>query len=253
MVHEPGKRSSSYDVMSVLGKLQPGAICQLKKAPKFSTKNFNYYMLGPSMAYCPSCFTILKPSDMACAKCHADFGTDSAWKPLDNLPFDVKQHPFFSFTGRMSRSRFFAWFLIAQIAPLVATYVALFVDAENVLAIAVFVYIALSVIFTFPVVKRLHDLDMSGWYVLALFIPLIGTLLGIVLLISKGTAGPNKYGLGASEETTAMSRVEVQNEIAGPRADSMESRLERLAELRAKGLISEEVFSEKQKQIIDAL
>jgi uncharacterized membrane protein YhaH (DUF805 family) len=71
-------------------------------------------------------------------------------------------------------------------------------------------------------VRRLHDRDMSGWYLLGLIvavivlglIPGVGTLLTllleigwIVLLALPGTAGPNKYGadpLGrAGDETFA--------------------------------------------------
>ena len=36
-------------------------------------------------------------------------------------------------------------------------------------------------------VKRLHDLDKSGWLILLMFVP-------IVMLFADGTVGPNQYG-----------------------------------------------------------
>ena len=38
--------------------------------------------------------------------------------------------------------------------------------------------------------KRLHDLNISGWFSIGVFIPLVPLL----LLILSGTKGPNKYG-----------------------------------------------------------
>jgi len=44
-------------------------------------------------------------------------------------------------------------------------------------------------------VKRLHDLDKSGWYYLIAIIPIGGWLVIIIWLgFVKGTTGTNKYG-----------------------------------------------------------
>lgn len=43
-------------------------------------------------------------------------------------------------------------------------------------------------------VKRLHDVDKSGWFVLLLIIPVINFILGIYMLLADGTVGPNRYG-----------------------------------------------------------
>lgn len=44
-------------------------------------------------------------------------------------------------------------------------------------------------------VRRLHDLNKSGWYFLLVLIPLIGGIWFLVLLSSEGTRGNNSYGL----------------------------------------------------------
>lgn len=43
-------------------------------------------------------------------------------------------------------------------------------------------------------VRRLHDSDKSGWWFLIAFVPLVGTLYFLYLLIRRGTDGPNRYG-----------------------------------------------------------
>ena len=44
-------------------------------------------------------------------------------------------------------------------------------------------------------VRRLHDVDRSGWWYLLVLIPLIGPLILIVAFyISRGTPGPNRFG-----------------------------------------------------------
>ena len=43
-------------------------------------------------------------------------------------------------------------------------------------------------------IRRLHDTDKSGWFLLISFVPLIGGIILLVFLAMQGTTGPNKYG-----------------------------------------------------------
>jgi len=43
-------------------------------------------------------------------------------------------------------------------------------------------------------IRRLHDTDRSGWWLLILFIPLIGAVWLLVLMVIDGTSGQNQYG-----------------------------------------------------------
>jgi uncharacterized membrane protein YhaH (DUF805 family) len=68
--------------------------------------------------------------------------------------------------------------------------------AERVFG-AVFVLLYILLVWTGVCIsaKRCHDRDKSAWFILVVFIPLIG---GIVLLIENGfkdgTQGPNRFG-----------------------------------------------------------
>ena len=43
-------------------------------------------------------------------------------------------------------------------------------------------------------IKRAHDRDHTGWYILLTMIPLIGIIWSIELAFFSGTAGSNGYG-----------------------------------------------------------
>lgn len=43
-------------------------------------------------------------------------------------------------------------------------------------------------------IRRLHDLNKTGWLCLIMLIPVINTLFGIYLLFAPGTVGYNDYG-----------------------------------------------------------
>lgn len=43
-------------------------------------------------------------------------------------------------------------------------------------------------------IRRLHDTDRSGWWLLLAFIPLIGAIILIVWMATDGTAGDNRFG-----------------------------------------------------------
>jgi uncharacterized membrane protein YhaH (DUF805 family) len=43
-------------------------------------------------------------------------------------------------------------------------------------------------------VRRFHDQDLSGWFVLLAFVPYLGGLIMLVFMCIDGTAGPNRFG-----------------------------------------------------------
>ncbi len=43
-------------------------------------------------------------------------------------------------------------------------------------------------------VRRLHDTGRSGWFLLLGFIPIVGGILLLVWMCSRGTEGPNRFG-----------------------------------------------------------
>ena len=54
--------------------------------------------------------------------------------------------------------------------------------------------IGMIVIGVFIGVQRLHDMGWSGWLWLLNFVPVIGSVFALLMLIIPGTQGVNRYG-----------------------------------------------------------
>ena len=48
-------------------------------------------------------------------------------------------------------------------------------------------------------VRRLHDIDRTGWWILINLIPLVGTIVLLVFAVTDGTPGSNRYGANPKE------------------------------------------------------
>lgn len=52
--------------------------------------------------------------------------------------------------------------------------------------------------------RRLHDLGMSGWFILCNFIPFVNLYFGLIMLFKRGDEGGNEYGSQPSPNTTGV-------------------------------------------------
>ncbi|MEI7573291.1 MAG: DUF805 domain-containing protein [Phenylobacterium sp.] len=51
-------------------------------------------------------------------------------------------------------------------------------------------------------VRRLHDIDKSGWNILWFSIPIVGFIVRIIWLCRRGTVGDNRFGHDPLAQTT---------------------------------------------------
>jgi uncharacterized membrane protein YhaH (DUF805 family) len=61
-------------------------------------------------------------------------------------------------------------------------------------AVGVALLVVAAVLVTCAAVRRLHDLNSSGWLCLLFLIPGVNLILQLVLLLAEGADGPNRYG-----------------------------------------------------------
>lgn len=52
-------------------------------------------------------------------------------------------------------------------------------------------------------IRRLHDTDRSGWWILLGLIPLVGAIILLVFYCTDGTRGPNRFGADPKGENQA--------------------------------------------------
>ena len=96
-----------------------------------------------------------------------------------------------NFEGRASRSAYWWWFLFAILASAAANIL------DAILGIPLFsVIVGLGLLLPGLAVgvRRLHDTDRSGWWILIGLIPLIGLIVLLVFFVQESDPGPNKYG-----------------------------------------------------------
>ena len=95
---------------------------------------------------------------------------------------------FFDFSGRASKSEYW-WFQLYNTILYILTFV-----FQNDLALLFSILVIANLIPVFAAgVRRVHDSNKSGWWILISFVPIIGLYI-IVLLITDGSKGKNRFG-----------------------------------------------------------
>ncbi len=100
---------------------------------------------------------------------------------------DIIFKHYFDFKGREGRKVFWLYTLNTFII-----YALLVVMSLNFLGVLISLLIFLPSLGLS--VRRLHDVNFSGWWVLINLIPLLGYIVLIVIMCLPGTEGENKYG-----------------------------------------------------------
>ena len=99
------------------------------------------------------------------------------------------------FEGRANRTQYW-YFVLTEILAffiLVDLCVIPFVNIIAGLALLV-LWLGLIVPGIAVAVRRLHDTNRSGWWLLLCFVPFVGAIVLLVWMCSEGTKGANKYG-----------------------------------------------------------
>ena len=103
----------------------------------------------------------------------------------------------FSLTSRIGRLRYLAYGMAYGLLGMVPVFLCFLLMLASP-AIGTFALLALDVVLiVFGVglaVRRLHDLDKTGWLALLMIVPLVNFFFFLYLLFAAGTIGENSYG-----------------------------------------------------------
>jgi uncharacterized membrane protein YhaH (DUF805 family) len=194
---------------------------------------------------CSNCQNEVNENDRFCSKCGtpvtllsanaSDFTYSIPIPPEENTTsdeqtYDPKTHSqkvnrnIFTYKGRMNRLRFFGTGFLVNIISLVLILlwgiIAFAIsgkDGSLYLSGVIIINVVDNIILSFLAAKRFHDLNISGWWALVLFIPnllqssgkyvifftifaIINLIVLLFLLFKKGTKGPNRFGLDPLEK-----------------------------------------------------
>ncbi|WP_224816206.1 DUF805 domain-containing protein [Hasllibacter sp. MH4015] len=106
-----------------------------------------------------------------------------------------------NFSGRARRSEYWWFYLFNIIVNVVASVVD---GAIGMPIVSIVAFLALIVPGIAVAVRRMHDVGRSGWWLLILFVPLVGIILVIYWFVQRGTVGPNEYGADPYDAAPAV-------------------------------------------------
>jgi uncharacterized membrane protein YhaH (DUF805 family) len=98
-----------------------------------------------------------------------------------------------NFRTRACRSEFWYWQLFLLVGGLIVKLFDLGVGFR-ISILATLFWLATMIPSIAVQVRRLHDTDRSGWWLLLALVPLIGAIVLIVWFCTKGTHGYNRFG-----------------------------------------------------------
>jgi uncharacterized membrane protein YhaH (DUF805 family) len=105
------------------------------------------------------------------------------------------------FDGRASRPAFWWWALFAFLVGIAANIIDAIIGSPIISSL---VGLALLLPGLSVSIRRLHDTNRTGWWVLISLIPLIGLIVLIVFWVQESDAGQNNYGPPPVPATTGM-------------------------------------------------
>ena len=178
--------------------------------------------------FCPQCGSKLAPDAKFCSGCgfhlqdeepaatvkaqtvgkpqvNGGSAFDQAMKKLQESDWDGLQKiikaELFTCDGRISRGEYIKkfLFLLVSIIPLLIIFVFL-IDflgelVEGILTILFgIIMVFINISYLMLSIRRLHDLNKSGWLILIAIVPLIDIAFFIYLLACQGTSGTNDFG-----------------------------------------------------------
>ena len=139
-----------------------------------------------------------------------------------------------TFSGRAQRAEYWYFVLFSTIISFVLILLDIMLGTSDsngtgllsgIYSLAVFIpTLAVSV-------RRLHDIGKKGWWLLAILIPFIGFIL-LIIWFATDSKEDNQYGEDPKKADKGNNSIE---------------QLKKLADLKDKGIITEEEFNEKNK------
>ena len=96
------------------------------------------------------------------------------------------------FSGRARRTEYWLFVLFSMVIAMVLGVVDYVLGTPGIIGLIFALAILIPSIAVG--VRRLHDTDRSGWWLLIAFIPIIGTIALLVFLLLDSNSGENRFG-----------------------------------------------------------
>ena len=149
--------------------------------------------------YCVSCGSAVSPemtsasADLPPAAYYGAPGAAQApasgmMSPVDAISTCFSKYV--DFSGRATRAEYWWWVLVMGVGGSMVGEILLLIHP----AVGSIVMLALLLPGLAVTVRRLHDVDRSGWWILCSLVPLIGWLVLVIFFVKGGSPRTNSYG-----------------------------------------------------------
>lgn len=103
------------------------------------------------------------------------------------------------FDGRANRAEYW-WFALANAIVQIVLFA-----LSRAATIFLVLYLAYALALLIPSIavgiRRLHDTNRSGWWLLISLVPCVGLIVLILVFATQGDTRPNRYGTGSDHPT----------------------------------------------------
>ena len=178
---------------------------------------------SPVQMTCPKCSAV-QPSSDICQSCgiviakfnhrqaaHNNTATISPYATpkaiIEQEPDHMADISIWGIEGRLGRMRFIAWSLVLMLAMAPAMLFGTLIMQSSMMFggfLIVAMALLVSVVAIQFSVKRLHDIGWSGWLLLVSFVPVLGSIFQLLILLLPGSKGNNRYGAAPPANSTAV-------------------------------------------------
>ncbi len=116
------------------------------------------------------------------------------------IPDEGIKEKYFRCDNRLNRKRFFMrhcvlWLTSLLIGAIIGFCCAAFnLPAKSCNIISLILTLPLSISAIMLNIRRMHDMNKSGWWLLLVFVPFINLLFVLYMFFAKGTQGSNRFG-----------------------------------------------------------
>jgi len=146
------------------------------------------------------------------------------------------------FSGRASRSEFWWWALFYFVSLLAVGFIAVSIGNSAGAVAALIVVFGLLIPTLSVAVRRLHDSNRSGLYLLLNLIPYVGVFILLYFYVVDGSPGPNRFGPRPGGN---LPTYRPDAPIIG-----VADELKKLDDLRTAGTISDEEFHKMRARLL---
>ncbi|AXJ00356.1 Uncharacterized membrane protein YhaH, DUF805 family [Cyclonatronum proteinivorum] len=225
--------------------------------------------MAKGLKECPKCGEVMHKAYPRCVTCNHNFLSKSYSGSLNIIEkgnnLHIVEDDFFSTDGRIRRSTYFIRSLLLAIPNLFFAFpsdTGLY-QYPGIIIFFLLIIIGLGIVSMIQGVKRLHDMNLEGVFVFLLLVPIVNLFFYIFMLIKDSYPGKNEFGEDPKKSERITNREFIKPSFSKnkPNRENEQSLthdykitdleyLEKLANLKERGVISEEEFKSKKQKIL---